>query len=146
VASQTSFLHGWRLSDRQHFRMLGYPGRVDQWAWTPDGSLLATSGAAAAIVWPFDGEGGPMARNAIEVAPRVESVASAVAWHPIARSLAIGYADGAVQLASLKDPLSARLLRESGRMPISSLAWSKDGAKLAFGSAAGECGVMEVRA
>jgi len=142
VASQNSFLHGWRLADRRHFRMLGYPGRVESWAWTPDGAWLATSGAAAAIVWPFDGDDGPMHRSAIEVAARAQSVVSAVAWSPDASLLAIGHRDGALQVASLADPRSARLLRDGGRGAITSIAWRANGDAVAFGSAAGECGVV----
>ena len=144
VASQNCFLHGWRLSDLQHFRMLGYQARVDCWAWSPDGALLATSGASAAIVWPFDGDGGPMTRDAIEVAPRATRTVTAVAWRPRTRLLAIGYDDGVMQLASAEEPLSARTLRESGRAAVTSMAWNPEGTGLAFGSAAGECGVIEV--
>lgn len=147
VASQTCFLHGWRLADRKHFRMLGYPGRVDDWAWAADGAFLATAGAPAAIVWPFDGADGPMTRNAIEVAPRAQRLVTAVAWRPGTRRLAIGYDDGAVQLASAEDAASpARPLREGGRTPITSIAWHPDGGRLAFGSAGGECGVIEAEA
>ncbi|MCE9659066.1 MAG: WD40 repeat domain-containing protein [Burkholderiales bacterium] len=146
VASQNCFLHGWRLADRKHFRMLGYRGRVDDWAWTADGAYLATSGAAAAIVWPFDGDDGPMTRNAVELAPRAQRVVTAVAWRPGSRLLAIAYDDGAVQLASAEDPAAARPLRDTGRAAITSIAWDGSGTRLAFGSAAGECGVVEVHA
>ena len=118
VASQNCFLHGWRLADRKHFRMLGYPGRVDDWAWAADGAFLATAGASAAIVWPFDGDDGPMTRNAIELAPRAQRVVTAVAWRPEARLLAIGYDDGGVQLASVEDAGGAppgRCARAAGR-------------------------------
>jgi len=146
VASQNSFLHGWRLSDRKHFRMLGYPGRVENWAWSSDGAFLATSGAPAAILWPFGGDDGPMSCNATEVAPRPQSVVTAVAWRPDAQLLAIGYADGIVLLASAEDALSVRPLRESGRAAITSIAWNRSGESVAFGSAAGECGVITVDA
>jgi WD40 repeat protein len=147
IASQNCFLHGWRLADRKHFRMLGYPGRIGDWSWSPDGALLATAGAAAAIVWPFDGDDGPMTRSAVEVAAREGRRVSAVAWRPgTARWLAIGDDDGAVRLASFDDPQAARPLREGGRAAITSVAWNADGTRLAFGSAAGECGALEVPA
>ena len=142
VASQNSSLHGWRLADRKHFRMLGYAGKVDDWAWASGGEWLATSGAAAAIVWPFDGEGGPMHRDAVEVAPRGQSVVTAVAWRPETTTLAIGYRDGAVQVAAIDDPSSVRLLRPGGRAAITSVAWNGVGDRVAFGSGAGECGVL----
>ena len=146
IAAQNCFLHGWRLADRKHFRMLGYPGKVGDWAWSPDGMRLATSGAAAAIVWPFDGDDGPMTRSAVEVAPRAGRLATAVAWRPASRLLAIGWDDGAVQLASIDEPGVARTLRDGGRAAITSVAWSADGGRLAFGSAGGECGVEAIGA
>ncbi len=145
VASQDSFLHGWRLQDRQHFRMLGYTARVTDWAWSADGHRLATAGAAAAIVWPFDGEAGAMGRSAVELARRDEAVVSAVAWHPGGELLALGWSDGAVSCASLQAPDTARLLRPPGRAPLSSLGCDPQGRWLAFGTAAGECGVLEMQ-
>ena len=146
VASQDSFLHGWRLEDRQHFRMLGYVARVTDWAWSPDGNSLATSGAAAAIVWPFVGDAGAMGRSATEVAPREDATVSAVAWHPGSTLLAIGWSDGAVQCASIEEPEAPRTLRRKGRAHVTSLSCHPDGHAIAFGSAAGECGVLEVGA
>lgn len=142
VAAQNAFLHGWRLADRKHFRMLGYQARVEDWAWSEDGLLLATSGASAAIVWPFDGDDGPMTRSATELAARAGRTVSAVAWRPGRRQLALGWDDGSVQVADLDDPQApARPLREAGRASITSVAWDASGARLAFGSTAGECGV-----
>lgn len=146
IAAQNCFLHGWRLADRKHFRMLGYSTRVDDWSWSGDGVLLATSGAAAAIVWPFDGDDGPMTRSAYEIAPRAGRIATAVAWRPGTRQLAIGWDDGEVNLAAFDDAQSARPLRAAGRGPITSIAWNEGGSRVAFGSAAGECAAMAVDA
>ena len=146
IASQNCFLHGWRLADRKHFRMLGYPGRVADWSWGAGGTLLATSGAAAAIVWPFGGDDGPMMQSALEVAARAGRTVTAVAWRPATRLLAIGWDDGCIQLASVDEPPSPRSLREGGRAAITSVAWNPNGTRLAFGSAAGECGAVEVDA
>lgn len=142
VASQNSFLHGWRLADGKHFRMLGYQGRVDGWAWSSSGTLLATTGAAAAIVWPFDGEDGPMARSAVEVGARPQGVVTAVDWRRDTLTLAIGHADGAVQVASAEDPAAARMLRAGGGAVITALAWNQRGDSIAFGSADGRCGLL----
>jgi WD40 repeat protein len=144
IAAQNCFLHGWRLADRKHFRMLGYPGRIADWSWDASGLLLATSGAAAAIVWPFDGDDGPMTRGAFEIAPRTGRTVSALAWRPAGRRLAIGYDDGCVQLASFDEPDAVRPVRPGGRAPITSVAWNASGTSLAFGSAAGECGTAAV--
>ena len=107
---------------------------------------MATSGASAAIVWPFDGDDGPMTRSAVEVGARAGRTVTAVAWRPATRRLAIGYDDGQVQLASVEEPQAARTVCEGGRAAITAIAWNGDGTELAFGSAAGECGATAVDA
>lgn len=144
AAMQENLLHGWRLSDKRHFRMTGYPARVKDWSWSANGRWLATAGAASAILWPFDGFDGPMGRAALEVgAPRGDALATAVACHPTRDIVAIGYADGALAVAAVEAD-EQKLVRESGNGPISCIAWRGDGARVAFGSARGECGIVEV--
>lgn len=146
---QDAVLHGWRLPENgqpaRHFRMTGYAARIRDWSWSADGRWLATSGAQAAIVWPFDGADGPMGRTALELgAPRGEVAVSAVACHPALPLVAIGYGDGALALASINDPLEESTLRESGRAAVSTVSWHNGGLQLAFGTEAGECGVLDV--
>lgn len=141
---QDELLHGWRLQDARHFRMAGYAARIRDWAWSADGRWLATSGAASAVLWPFDGADGPMGSTALEVgAPRGDVLVTAVACHPRGAELAIGYADGAVALASIDDE-AGRMLRAADRGAVTSLAWHNSGARLAFGTASGKCGVLDV--
>ena len=145
---QDETLHGWRLPDggreAKHFRMTGYPARIRNWSWSGDGRWLATSGAPAAVLWPFDGPDGPMGSTALEVGkPRGEALVSAVACHPSQPAVAIGYADGALAVASI-DTQEEHTLRAAGRGAVTSLAWHAGGARLAFGSGLGECGVLEV--
>ena len=59
---QENALHGWRLSDSRHMRMTGYPGKTRSLSWSHDGAWLATSGADAAVVWPFKDKDGPMGK------------------------------------------------------------------------------------
>jgi WD40 repeat protein len=142
VASQACGLHGWRIADRRHFRMLGYPERVTDWSWSPDGSHLATSGPAGAVIWSFEGADGPMHRQAVELGERGDVPACAVAWHPAERSLAIGYADGAIGLAALDPTEVARtVVQPSPAGAVACVTWSGDGRQVAFGTAGGVCGV-----
>ena len=145
---QEALLHGWRLprggSEAKHFRMSGYPARIKDWSWSVDGRWLATSGAPSAIAWSFDGKDGPMGTTALELgAPREGALVTAVACHPSRALLAIGYADGALALASL-DSGEERELRGEGRGAVSALAWHGRGARLAFGSESGECGLIDI--
>ncbi|HWA39744.1 MAG TPA: WD40 repeat domain-containing protein [Burkholderiales bacterium] len=140
---QDGLLHGWRLSDRKHFRMTGYSARVRDWSWSADGRWLATSGASAAVVWRFEGPDGPMGSAALKVgAAREGALVTAVACHPRRGELAIGYSDGAVLVASIQDE-EERLLRAGGDGAVTSVAWHNGGARIAFGTAQGACGVLE---
>jgi hypothetical protein len=44
-------------------RMSGYPSKTRSFSWSGDGKWLATSGAEAAIIWPFESKEGPWARR-----------------------------------------------------------------------------------
>jgi WD40 repeat protein len=140
TSMQENQLHGWRLTDKGHMRMSGYPARVKDWDWSHDGLWLATSGAEAAIVWPFAKEG-PTGKAPRECGIRPARVTS-VAFHPKALVLAIGYQDGWVLLVRFTD--AAELLVRAGGdgSPISALGWSADGKALAFGSESGSSGLL----
>ncbi|MDR7036892.1 WD40 repeat protein [Methylobacterium sp. BE186] len=139
---QENALHGWRLQpDRGHMRMSGYPGKVRSTAWSADGHWLATSGAEAAIVWPFDSKEGPTGKAPRECGVRPARVAR-VAFHPKAPVLAIGYEDGCILLVRFTDA-SELLVRPAVKgSGISALAWDARGARLAFGSADGQAGLL----
>ena len=71
---QENALHGWRLADGAHMRMTGYPAKTRSVSWSADGKWLATSGADAAIIWPFVTKDGPMGKPPLEVAIRPSRV------------------------------------------------------------------------
>ena len=65
TSMQENALHGWRLiPDKGHMRMSGYPSKTRSFSWSGDGKWLATSGAEAAIIWPFEVEGRPHGQGA----------------------------------------------------------------------------------
>jgi len=144
---QDEVLHGWRLphasEDARHFRMTGYPSRIKDWSWSAGGHWLATSGAGSAIVWPFEGPDGPMGSTALEIGTPREAMVSAVAFHPSRAAVAIGYANGALAVASI-DGADEQPLRTAGRGAITALCWHAGGTRIAFGSDVGECGVTDV--
>jgi len=141
TAMQENALHGWRLSDGQHMRMTGYPGKTRTLAFTKNGKWLATSGAEAIVLWPFFG-GGPMGKPPIELAGGDGVTCTQVASHPVQEAVAAGFADGLVVLADIN---SARILPVAGpgRGPVSALAWSPDGTHLAFGTETGFAAVVD---
>jgi WD40 repeat protein len=142
TSMQENQLHGWRLADKGHMRMSGYPTKIRSMSWSYDGLWLATSGAEAAIVWPFakDGPTGKAPRECGAHPARVTKVA----FHPKALVLAIGYADGWVLLVRLTD--AQELLVRSGGdgSPISALAWDTEGRRLIFGAESGAAGLLDL--
>jgi WD40 repeat protein len=139
---QEPMLHGWRLADRQHMRMSGYAARVTSIGWTPGGHWLATSGATQLILWPFQTKDGPMGKQPLLFAPSEHRIAT-VACHPKQDIVAAGYGDGMVLLVRIDDGAEI-LAKKPGEAPVTALAWSADGALLAFGTEGGEAGVIDL--
>jgi WD40 repeat protein len=139
---QENSLHGWRLPDKIDLRMDGYPSKTRSFSWDKRGRWLATSGANAAIVWPFTGKLGPQGKAPMQPGER-EALVSAVAFHPSEEVLAIGYSDGAVIFVRLTDQAGMEL-DEPGEGAVTALAWSADGKRLAIGDEAGRGALVDV--
>jgi len=142
---QENALHGWKLSDGKHMRMSGYPAKVKSISWSARGKWLASSGAPAAIVWPFQAKDGPMGKAPLELGTRGNAMVTAVACHPTDEIVAIGYDDGMVLAARFADAKEV-LLRRPGKGAVTSMNWDGEGRRLAFGSSAGDCGVIDISA
>ncbi|OLP46589.1 WD40 repeat domain-containing protein [Rhizobium oryziradicis] len=147
TSMQENALHGWKLdgagTDTRHMRMTGYPAKVKSTSWTAKGKWLASSGAPAAIVWPFAGKDGPMGKAPQELGTRANIMVTQVAFHPAEEVLAIGFIDGMILAVRLADGKEA-LLRRPGKGAITSMGWSASGKMLCFASEAGDCGVIDI--
>ena len=142
TSMQENTLHGWRLADGKDMRMSGYPSKTRSFSWSHEGNWLATSGADAAIIWPFKEKDGPMGKAPRECGVRHAKVSS-VAFHPRALVVAIGYEDSGILMCRLTD--AAELLvrpaaKDEGK--ISTMAWDATGARLIFGSETGAAGIL----
>ena len=140
---QENALHGWKLADGRHMRMTGYPAKVKSQSWSVKGRWLASSGAPAAIVWPFHTKDGPIGKAPVELGTRGDSMATAVAFHPTDEILAIGFADGMVLAARVADQKEV-LLRRPGNSAVTAMSWDREGRRIAFGAETGDCGVIDV--
>lgn len=140
---QENALHGWKLADGKHMRMSGYPSKVKSLSWSAKGKWLASGGAPAAIVWPFQAKDGPMGKAPLELGTRGNTMVTAVACHPSQDVVAIGYDDGMVIAARFADAKEV-LLRRPGKGAITAMMWDKAEQRVAFGSAAGDCGVIDI--
>lgn len=149
TAMQENALHGWKIgdiksaADARHMRMTGYPAKVKSLSWSPKGKWLASSGAPAAIVWPFSGKDGPMGKAPLELGTRADIMATSVCFHNTDEILAIGFIDGMILGVRIADGKEV-LLRRPGKGAITGMAWSDNGRLLAFASEAGDCGVVDI--
>jgi WD40 repeat protein len=148
TAMQENALHGWKLDTKpgeeaRHMRMTGYPAKIKSMSWSAKGKWLASSGAPAAIVWPFAAKDGPMGKAPLELGTRANILVTSVAFHPAEDVLAIGFIDGMILGVRIDDQKEA-LLRRPGKGAISGMSWSPSGKLLAFASEAGDCGVVDI--
>lgn len=152
TSMQENELHGWRLSDGHNMRMSGYPKKISSLSFTKNGRWLATSGADAAILWPFFG-GGPMGKAPTELARLPNVFVHCVCAHPKEDLLAIGYEDGTIVLAEINGE-NERILplamgaRSGGvaRGAVSSLAFTPQGGGIIFGTEEGYVGAIDLSA
>ena len=140
---QEPMLHGWRLVDSKHMRMSGYATRVRSMSWTADGAFLATGGSDQLILWPFSGKDGPMGKQPTLLAPHAKKV-SVVACHPKQPVVAVGYEDGLVLLVRLDDAAEVLVHSSDLDTPVTALAWSADGLRLAFACEDRIAGVVDL--
>ncbi|WP_269585489.1 WD40 repeat domain-containing protein [Roseibium sp. Sym1] len=143
TAMQENALHGWRLSDTQDMRMTGYPAKVKSFSWSAKGKYLATSGANAAILWPFSGKTGPMGQAPLQLGARGDNLVSAVACHPKEDVVAVGYQDGMILMCRFEDNAEV-LLRRPGQGPVSTMDWDAKGERLVFGTETAEAGIISL--
>jgi WD40 repeat protein len=142
---QENALHGWRLSDGVDLRMGGYPAKPKSLAFFAKGSLLATSGAEGAVVWPFSSSNGPMGKEAAEIGAVGRRLVTVLAAAPLTLRLAAGRDDGSVWTADLANQSAPETtVREPGGGSITALALAGDEKRLAFGAEDGGAGVLEI--
>ena len=145
-AMQEAALHGWRVQDHKDMRMTGYPTKTRSFSWSADGNWMATSGAEACIIWPFQSKDGPMGKGPRECGVRPAKV-TRVAFHPRSLVVAIGYDDGWVMICRITDAaeILVRSVPEGEKAgAISSFAWSADGGRLLFGAEDGAGGLLDL--
>ncbi|MCW5713574.1 MAG: WD40 repeat domain-containing protein [Bauldia sp.] len=139
---QENALHGWKLPEGGgHLRMTGYGAKPRSLSWSVKGKYLATSGADAAILWPFFHKDGPQGKQPLQLGGRGELVVR-VACHPKEELVAIGYRDGVVAIGPF-DEGDGSIVRDASGTPVSALAWDDAGRRLAYGTEDGAAGVID---
>jgi WD40 repeat protein len=142
-AMQENQLHGWRVADDKNLKMGGYPAKVKSLAFLAKGTMLATSGANGAVIWPFAGPAGPLGKQAAEIGFDESAMVVRVATTPLSNRVAAGLDDGRVWVCDLTNQKTDMLKADKGP-PISALAITPDGKRLAWGDEEGGAGVVEL--
>ncbi|MBL8644606.1 MAG: WD40 repeat domain-containing protein [Rhodospirillaceae bacterium] len=146
---QENSLHGWRLSDGQHFRMEGYGAKIRALSFVKRGQFLATGGADTVICWPFTG-GGPMGKAPQEFGGMMNGPpVTCVAAHPKMDVIAAGFENGKVIVGQPGSPRVmpiAEPFTDKENSAVSVLAWTPDGDRLLAGTENGDVHVVDFRA
>ncbi|CAN7783968.1 WD40 repeat domain-containing protein [Caballeronia sp. LjRoot34] len=143
-AMQESVVNGWHLADKKSIRFAGYSERVRSMDWTCDGRWLATSGAERLMLWPLQVDQsirGPT--MPLLWAPYSERV-TIVACNPVLEIVATGYADGLLLLVRVRDGAEIVLATPRGSS-VCSLAWDRDGVRLAVVTSDGKAQLLFFR-
>jgi WD40 repeat protein len=134
-------LHGWRLPDGGDIEMGGYLGQPRSLSFSADGRVLVTSGGPRVVCWRFDPPGGDDQPRECGIAGKTP--VTQVACHPTHPLIAVGYHNGAVLLCQ-PGGSDVLFVKGSGDSPVSAIAWSPDGSRLALGTEAGELGLVSL--
>ena len=143
TATQENDIHVWRLAQATDMRMQGYPAKVKSLSWTADARFLYTSSQPVFTAWPFAGKG-PEGKPPLQFGEEGAGLITVVAAHPAAEFVAGGYDSGELQLGDIKHKRSV-VLKLADQSPITCLAWSPDGYKIAAGNDRGDLLVVDLR-
>ena len=138
TAMQENALHGWRLRDKGHLSMAGYPAKVKSFVWVGNTPYLVTSGADEAICWPFDGKDGPLGRAPVCVAHGRKQIATCV--YPLSQENAVftGFRDGSVVLAEIDESKEAINLKGASGAEITAISVTENLSHVLIGDEDGQ--------
>ncbi|UXA69783.1 WD40 repeat domain-containing protein [Xanthomonas prunicola] len=120
---QEQAVHGWRVADGMQLHIAGYPGKVRQWSWIEPMPWLASGGATAALLWPFDGKNGPLQRTPLALfQDDGQSLVSALCTLPGRATVLAGKSDGSILMGEATTPQQWHVLRHAGGTPLTLLA------------------------
>jgi WD40 repeat protein len=141
TAMQDRELHCWPADGSSNgVRMAGYPTKVRDLAFTPDGAFLAAAGADTVTAWDCRGKG-PGGKPPLEVGYVFDALVTRVAARPGGAELAAGYDDGTVLIGGIESG-NCTIARAGGGAAVSALAWTPDGSQLLAGTEDGAFTVL----
>jgi len=143
TATQENDIHVWRLAQSTDMRMQGYPVKVRSLSWSADARWLFTASQPAFTAWPFAGKG-PEGKPPLQFGEEGAGLMTVVLCHPREDYVAGGWDSGELQVGDFKQR-RAGVLKLADKSPISCLAWSPDGRRIAAGNEDGMAFLIEIR-
>jgi WD40 repeat protein len=144
TGTQENDIHVWRLAQATDMRMQGYPAKVKSLGWSADARWLFTSAQPLFTAWPFAGKG-PEGKPPLQFGDqRAGLITIVAAHHSVAEFVASGHESGEVQLGNSRTRDSV-VLKLADSSPVTCLAWSPDGVRLAVGNERGDLVVIDLR-
>jgi WD40 repeat protein len=143
TGTQENDIHVWRIAQATDMRMQGYPAKVKSLSWSADARWLYTSSQPLFTAWPFSGKG-PEGKPPLQFGEEGAGLLTVVAAHPTAEYVAGGYDSGELQVGDVKARRSAAVRLADGS-PITCLAWSSDGTRLAAGNERGDLLLIDLQ-
>ena len=134
---QENALHGWRVRDKADLAMAGYPAKIKSFDWVGEKPYLATSGADAAICWPFDGKDGPLGRAPVCVADGEKQLSTYVRSLSKENAVFAGFKNGEVLLAEIDESKDAIVLKNATNRAITAISITKSLSHILIGDEAG---------
>jgi WD40 repeat protein len=133
----------WSLRNAGDLYMSGYMTKLSYVGWDAEGRYLATAGGPGGTVWDFAGSG-PQGSKPLSLHGH-ENLVTALAWRPTGTAIAVGDADGRVQLWRINGKAAERRARLECGGGIAAFAWSSDGEMLVAATEDGNIDGFTVR-
>ena len=134
---QENALHGWRIRDKADLAMAGYPTKIKSFDWVGETPYLATSGADAAICWPFDRKDGPLGRAPVCVADGEKQLSTYVCSLSEENAVFAGFKNGEVLLAEIDESKDSIVLKNATNREITAISLTKSLSHILIGDEGG---------
>jgi WD40 repeat protein len=125
--NQDASVHIWRLRDAAELEMSGFPSKVSQVEFHPDGRWLFADGGGHPTMWDFSGSG-PGGRQPAMLELNGRPGSTRFAWNPQAPLVAVADSTGVVGLWDATQLIggesgAAHVRLVDAKEPVTALAW-----------------------
>ncbi|MFK7891698.1 MAG: WD40 repeat domain-containing protein [Granulosicoccus sp.] len=140
-ATQDREIHLWDLVTERDFRLGGYQRKVKSIGWSTDSATCISSGADVVVGWKMAAD--PGALPPVEIGYAYAYTVSLVSAIADPSRIVAGFSDGSIQIGECSGG-TARIARPGGGAEITALDAPAGSSVIAFGTACGLLGSVDV--